>query len=87
VDEADIEEVMAWKNGWFHFNSSDIETIMRQVARWYDVEVVYEGKISIGHFTGMVKRENNISQVLQIMEGSGVQFKIAGRKVIVRNRI
>ena len=87
VEEADIEEVMAWKNGWFHFNSSDIETIMRQVARWYDVEVVYEGNISTAHFTGMVKRENNISQVLQIMEGSGVQFRIAGRKVIVRNRI
>ncbi|WP_315815296.1 FecR domain-containing protein [Paraflavitalea speifideaquila] len=41
----DIEQVMAWKNGYFHFNRDDLETVMRQIARWYDVEIVYEGKI------------------------------------------
>jgi transmembrane sensor len=83
IKEADIEEVMAWKNGWFQFNSWNIEKIMRQVARWYDVEIVYEGSISARHFSGMVSRENNISQVLKIMQAGGVHFKISGRKIIV----
>lgn len=81
--KADIEAVMAWKNGWFQFNSLDIERIMRQVARWYDVEVMYEGNIPTSHFSGMVNRNNNIAQVLKIMQAGGVNFKIAGRKVIV----
>jgi len=83
VAEADMEEVMAWKNGWFQFNAYGIEKVMRQVSRWYDVEIVYEGKIPAGHFSGSVSRENNISQVLKIMEAGGVHFKIEGRKVIV----
>jgi ferric-dicitrate binding protein FerR (iron transport regulator) len=80
---ADIEATMAWKNGWFQFNSLDIERIMRQVARWYDVEVTYDGNIPTGHFSGIVNRNNNIAQVLKIMQAGGVNFKIAGRKVIV----
>jgi ferric-dicitrate binding protein FerR (iron transport regulator) len=87
VSAADIEEVMAWKNGWFQFNASDIEKIMRQVSRWYDVDVVYDGKIPTGHFTGIVSRQNNISQVLQIMQAGGVRFTISGKKVTVHNRI
>jgi transmembrane sensor len=80
---ADIEEVMAWKNGWFQFNGGDIKTIMRQVSRWYDVDIMYEGKIPTGHYSGIVSRENNIGQVLRIMQAGGVGFKIAGRKVTV----
>ena len=83
VVEADIEEAIAWKNGWFQFNGYDIEKVMRQVSRWYDVEIEYEGKIPTGHFSGMVSRQNSISQVLKIMEAGGVGFKIEGRKVIV----
>ena len=83
VVEADDEEVMAWKNGWFQFNAYDIEKVMRQVSRWYDVEIAYEGTISKGHFSGMISRQNNILQVLKILEGGGVGFKIEGRKVIV----
>lgn len=81
--KTDIEAVMAWKNGWFQFNSLDVKRIMRQVARWYDVEVVYEGNIPTSHFSGIVNRNNNIAQVLKIMQAGGVNFKIAGRKVIV----
>jgi transmembrane sensor len=83
VRDADVEEVMAWKNGWFQFNAHDIKTVMRQISRWYNVEVVYEGKIPAGHFTGLVSRNNNISQVLKIMQSAGVRFKIDGRKLIV----
>jgi len=83
VTEADVEEAIAWKNGFFQFNSYDIETIMRQVARWYDVKVVYKDKIPGGSFSGIVSRKNNISQVLKILQGGDVQFKIEGKKVIV----
>jgi ferric-dicitrate binding protein FerR (iron transport regulator) len=83
IDEADVEEVMAWKNGWFQFNSADIQTVMRQISRWYNVDVTYEGKIPDGHFSGIVSRNNDISQVLKIMQDGGVRFKIEGRKLIV----
>ncbi|MDN3655156.1 FecR domain-containing protein [Ferruginibacter paludis] len=83
IEAADVEEVMAWKNGWFQFNSADIQTVMRQISRWYNVDVAYEGKIPAGHFTGVVSRNNDISQVLKIMQDGGVRFKIEGRKLIV----
>jgi len=83
IREADIEEVMAWKNGWFQFNSWDIERIMRQVARWYDVDIAWEGPVPTGHFSGVVSRDNNIGQVLKIMQAGGVRFNITGRKVTV----
>ncbi len=83
IDKADVEKVMAWKNGWFQFNGSEIKTVMRQISRWYDVEVVYTGKIPAGHFTGLVSRNNDILQVLKIMKSAGVRFTIEGHKVIV----
>jgi ferric-dicitrate binding protein FerR (iron transport regulator) len=83
VTEADVEEAIAWKNGFFQFNSYDIETVMRQVARWYDVQVVYKDKIPGGNFSGIVSRKNNISRVLEILQGGDVQFKIEGKKVLV----
>lgn len=83
IVDADMEEVMAWKNGWFQFNAADIKTVMRQISRWYAVEVVYEGKIPDGHYSGAVSRDNDIFQVLKIMQSGGVRFTIEGRKVIV----
>lgn len=79
----DLDEVMAWKNGYFIFNSLDIEAILRQVSRWYDVDIVYQGKISKETFTGMVSRSSNISNVLKIMEAGGMDFRFEGRKIIV----
>ena len=83
VADADLEEVMAWKNGLFQFNGLDIKTVMRQISRWYDVDVVYAGSIPSGHFTGVVNRSNDILQVLKIMQAGGVRFKIDGRKLVV----
>ena len=83
VAKADIDEVMAWKNGWFQFNSYPITKIMREISRWYNIEVVYEGEIPTGHFSGVVSRGNDISKVLKIMEAGGVRFKIDGRKLVV----
>lgn len=83
-DNVDIEEVVAWKNGRFLFNSADIETIMRQVARWYDVDVVYEKKTT-ETISGALPRSENVSQLLKILEATGkVDFKINGKQIIVK---
>ena len=79
----DAEEVMAWKNGLFQFNSLQVEAIMRQISRWYDVEVVYETKANQKHFSGIVSRSSNVLDVLKIMEQAGIKFNIEGKKITV----
>jgi transmembrane sensor len=79
----DIEAVLAWKNGGFAFKDADIESIMRQVERWYDVKVDYEAKIS-KHFVADIPRNVPLSKLLKLLEATDqVHFKIDGKKVIV----
>lgn len=83
VDHADIEEVMAWRYGRFQFKSSELQSVMRQIARWYDVDIEYESPISL-HFTGQITRNVNVSKVLEQLELTGeVRTRIEGRKIIV----
>lgn len=83
VDNADLAATLAWKNGQFIFDRADIKSVMRQLARWYDVDIYYEGAIS-EHFGGTISREVNVSKVLQMLELTGaVRFKIEGRKLVV----
>jgi transmembrane sensor len=80
----DLEEILAWKNGKFQFNDASIQTIMDQVARWYDAEVVYEGKI-IGGFVADISRDVPVSKLLRMLELTNrVHFEISGRKIIVK---
>jgi transmembrane sensor len=79
----DIEEVLAWKNGLFRFANADIETVMKQVERWYDVEVVYEGPKPEGHFRGKISRNVMASEMLKIIEASGVKCTIKNKKIII----
>ncbi len=83
VSDADIDKELAWKNGSFVFNKEGIETIIRQMARWYDVNVIYEGAPPTKAFVGEIKRDATLAESLKIIELSGVHFKIDGRKVIV----
>ncbi len=84
VQEApDLEEVTAWKNGLFQFNGKDVQTIMRQISRWYDVEVAYQGEFNKETFSGLVSKTSSIDQVLKILEAGGVHFKLDGKKLIV----
>lgn len=82
-EHADVEQAVAWKNGLFHFNRADIYTIMRQLERWYDVQVTFEGNIPQKEYVGKVPRNSNISEVLQILELSKIHFKINGKKITV----
>ena len=83
VENADIEEAVAWKNELFLFDNTDIRTAMRQIARWYDVDVRYEG-ISHGGFNGQISRKVNVSELLKMLELTGeAHFKIEGKQVTV----
>lgn len=83
VKNPDVEEVLAWKNGRFQFNSADLKTILRQISRWYDVDVIYKGNANL-HFTGQLTRNDNVSKVFEKLAMTGeVHFKIEGRKIIV----
>ncbi|WP_316817270.1 FecR family protein [Pedobacter nyackensis] len=82
---ADTEEALAWKNGYFKFNSESISSIMRKLSRWYDVEVVYEGELSKDRFGGTISRNKNVADVLEMLESTKlVTFKVEGRKIIVK---
>jgi ferric-dicitrate binding protein FerR (iron transport regulator) len=79
----DLDQVMAWKKGDFYFSGADIETVMRQAARWYDLEVEYRGKVT-GTLSGDVSRSVNASELFQVLALTGrVSFEMQGRKVIV----
>lgn len=83
-NNADIGMAVAWKNGVFEFNDASIETVMRQIARWYDVTVEYKGRIS-QRFTGSIYRNSRASEVFKILEENGtVHFTIDGKNVIVQ---
>ena len=85
LKNADVEQAIAWKNGVFNFNGSDIQSTMRQIARWYDVEVIYENKIA-EHFNGTIPRNSSIENVLKMLEYTGVvRFVMHNRQIIVRH--
>ncbi|WP_423736928.1 FecR family protein [Chitinophaga caseinilytica] len=83
VSEVDVEEVLAWKNGLFIFQDADLKSVMRQLARWYDVEIEYQGRPSDMKLNGAVYRNYSLSQVLTVLKATGLQFKIEARKLII----
>jgi transmembrane sensor len=84
VNDVDMDEVMAWKNGLFQFDGADIASIMRQISRWYNVEIVYPNKVPMRSFNGKISRTAALSDVLQILELSNVKFITEGNKIIVQ---
>lgn len=84
ISEADIEEALAWKNGYFLFRNESLHSIMRKISRWYDVEVVYEGDFENREFEGSMSRFKNVSEILRKFELTGnIHFKIEGRRIVV----
>lgn len=82
-NDVDVEEVVAWKNGYFHFNRESLEGVMRQVSRWYDAEITYEGHGPPREFGGKISRNSSITEVLKILEYSKVDYRIEGKKIII----
>jgi transmembrane sensor len=86
VADANIDDVMAWKNGYFIFDHDNITGIMKKVSRWYDVDIEYNGNYDDQKFGGTFYRSKNIAELLQHLEKVGkVHFTITGRRIIVMN--
>lgn len=78
--KVEVEEVVAWKNGYFDFRGAPLEVILRQVARWYDVEINWEGKDQQESFFAEIPRNSRMSDVLKALELTGkVRFRLEGR--------
>ena len=79
---ANINEVTAWRNGLFHFSNANVEEIMRQLSRWYDVEVRYDGGIPVRTFSGEIGRKLSLQQVLAILRTIRINYTIDNDKQI-----
>lgn len=83
INPIDIEEITAWKTGWFIFDRLELEAILKQLSRWYNIDFKLIDEIGQKQFSGIVSRSNNLSEVLKIMEGTGVKFTLKGSKIEV----
>ncbi len=82
--QVDVNAVMAWKNGYFNFDNADLYMVMRQLARWYNMKLKYEGKIRDRTFGGEMQRDLNLSEVLKVLEKNNIHFTIENDQLIVR---
>lgn len=83
IKKVDVSEIISWKYGYFNFNDSDIQTVMRQFARWYDVDVIYERRHVADVFVGKIPKSLSLDEALNVLETVGVKFKIEGRKLTI----
>jgi ferric-dicitrate binding protein FerR (iron transport regulator) len=84
VATVDPQQFVDWKDGYFKFSRDSIQSIMRKIARWYDVDVVYSGNVTKEGFVGTIKRSEDISEVLQTLKLTGIiNFKIEGKTITV----
>lgn len=81
--DVDTTQVIAWKDGWFQFHLANLPEVMRQVARWYDVEVIYKGDITDAVFEGKIQRDLTLAQMLKILEKYHVRFHVEGKTITV----
>ncbi|PUZ30429.1 FecR family protein [Chitinophaga costaii] len=82
-DHADTTAILAWKREAFYFQEADISSVMRQLSRWYDVTVVYEGSMPSRRFQGEIERNLPLADVLEGLESTGIHFRLQGRTIIV----
>lgn len=83
INKIDADEAVAWKNGTFNFNNADLPMVLRQVSRWYDLEIVFEGSVPQRQFSGEIQRDLKLSQVLKLLERNNVFSRVEGKKLIV----
>jgi len=85
IAEVDTEESVAWKNGYFLFKNTDLKTLLAQLERWYDVDIIYDAHAE-KRFYGKISRDVKLSSVLNMLEvTSNIKFRIEGRSVILKN--
>ena len=80
---ADADKTIAWKNGFFQFSQADIQTVMRQLSRWYDVNIYYSGPIPIKHFGGKIQRDLTLNELLDVLAKSQIHYRLEGKNLTV----
>jgi transmembrane sensor len=75
--------VVAWKDGYYFFDRTPVQSVMRQIARWYDVTIVYQGAPPQDEIVGKLPRTADVKEVLHLMELIGIHFKIEGKMIVV----
>lgn len=87
IKAVDTEDIISWKNGLFLFDNSDLDQVMLELKRWYDIDVVYKGPRPVLNFTGLVKKNVPLSKTLRMLETTGgIKFTIADDKVVVEKK-
>ncbi|MBP1650772.1 MAG: hypothetical protein H6Q26_929 [Bacteroidetes bacterium] len=84
METPDLSKIIAWKNGLFNFDDQDLYSVMRQMERWYNIEVQYVGKPDNVIFQGKMHRNTNLSDVLKVLETMDVKFELKGNILYVR---
>jgi ferric-dicitrate binding protein FerR (iron transport regulator) len=83
VQTVDVQQVIAWKDGFFEFNNMSLPAIMRQISRWYDVDVSLDASYPDKRFGGRISRKLNLASIISVLETYGVHFKMENKKLIV----
>ncbi|WP_168208707.1 FecR family protein [Chitinophaga sp. XS-30] len=83
VPHRNAAQVVAWKDGLFNFEGATLEDVMRQLARWYDIDIVYEKGIPPIGFGGKIERDLTLTGVLKVLQTAGVHFRLEGKRLVV----
>lgn len=84
VRAADVDQATAWKEGYFNFNKVDIQTLMRQISRWYNIEVKYTGEITSETFVGKIKRTESLESIVNIFKKAGLDIQTQERLLLIK---
>jgi len=83
IHDADVSAAIAWKNNYFSFTDADLPTVMRQLSRWYNVDVTFAGAIPAGEFNGKIGRTLTLDQVLKVLTATRVKYTIDKNKILI----
>lgn len=83
IEDVDIDRAIAWKNGFFNFEDLDTYAVVRQLERWYDINVRYEEPIHNVIFQGQIVRDTNLSDVIELLQKGGVRCRLEGKTMVV----
>ncbi|QEC43246.1 FecR family protein [Pseudobacter ginsenosidimutans] len=86
IVEADTEQELAWKNGFFNFNNEDIPAFLRQLERWYDIHVIIDGTIPSMKFKGGLDRNTSLSEILKVLSKLNIPYRLEGKTLSVGNK-
>ncbi|ANE53195.1 FecR family protein [Flavisolibacter tropicus] len=83
VDDVNVSSVVAWKDGLFNFENMSLSEVMKQLERWYDIEVVFEGAVPDVEFYGELSRTNTLTEILEAFKEADIKFRLEGRKLVI----